>query len=91
MWNELTPTLILIYEHRNKAVREKILYISRRHFLKSKMKNLVHLNVFELKMRNAQLMQHGRLRASQNFRSYLPHSGLQSEWSGVLLVAVLER
>ena len=60
MWNELTPTLILIYEHHNKAAREKILYISRRHFLKSKMKNLVHLNVFELKMRNAHLMQHGR-------------------------------
>ena len=29
-------------------------------------------------------------RASQNFRGYLPHSGLQSEWSGALLVAVSE-
>ena len=28
-------------------------------------------------------------RASQNFRSYLPHSGLQSEWS-TILVAVSE-
>ena len=31
-----------------------------------------------------------RHRASQYFRSYLPHSLLQSEWSGALLVAVSE-
>ena len=30
------------------------------------------------------------IRASQTFWSYLPHSGLQSEWSGALLVAVSE-
>ena len=29
-------------------------------------------------------------RASQNFQNYLPHSGLQSEWSGALLVAVFK-
>ena len=31
-----------------------------------------------------------RTRASPNFLSYLPHSGLQSEWSGPVLVAVSE-
>ena len=29
-------------------------------------------------------------RASQNFRGYLPHSGLSSEWPGATLVGVSE-
>ena len=35
-----------------------------------------------------QVKEEVHIRASQIFRSYLPHSGLQSEWSGALLVAV---
>ena len=30
------------------------------------------------------------IRASQNFRGYLPHSGLSSEWAGATLVGVSE-
>ena len=31
-----------------------------------------------------------RTRASQNFRNYLPHSVLSSEWAGATLVGVSE-